>query len=1236
MHSRKFSLWGETVAYTVKKIGAYRERRNYGKTKDALELSNLLDIQKKSYEWFMTEGIDEVFKDIFPVESFTGNLTLEFGEYSFEEPRYSIKGCKDRYATYASPLKVKSRLFNHETGEVKEQDIYLGDMPIMTESGTFVINGAERVIVSQLVRSPSVYYGKDIDKKNGKAIITSQIIPTRGTWLEYETDARDVVYVRIDRTRKVPITTLLRSLGLSNDADIIDLFGENDFIIRTIEKDANKNTDESLIDIHSKLRPGEPSTLDSAKNQLISRFFDSFRYDLARVGRYKFNKKLNVTERLLGCRLAETIKVKKEVIAEAGEIITKELLEKLKPIFADGYGIKETIANEELDTYNKVQIVKVYSNRDPEKIVNVVGNDQTIDLKRLTIPDVYASVSYYLNLYEGIGNFDEIDHLSNRRVRQVGELLQNQFRVGISRIERVIRDRMSTQDIAEVTPKTLINIRPLTAAIKEFFGSSQLSQFMDQTNPVAELANKRRLSSLGPGGLSRDRAGMEVRDVNPSHYGRLCPIESPEGPNIGLITALASYAKINEYGFIMTPYRKVVDGKITDEIVYMTADEELDYNISQATVELTDDNTFAVDRVPVRYRGDNLFISSHDVDFMDVSCQQVVSITTAGIPFLEHDDGKRALMGSNMQRQAIPLLRAEAPIVGTGIEAISARDSGAVVIAKADGVIDYVDAKKIIAKTKSGVDTYYLNDFDRSNAGTCYHQVPIVKTGDKIKKDQVIADGPSTDMGEMALGKNVRVAFMNFNGYNYEDAIILNERLVRDDVYTSLHIQDYQIECRDTKLGPEEITRDIPNVSEESRKNLDENGIIAIGTEVNDDDILVGKVTPKGMAELTSEEKLLHAIFGEKTREVRDTSLRVPHGGGGIVHDIKIFTKENTDELPAGVSKIIRVYIAQKRKITVGDKMAGRHGNKGVISLVLPSEDMPYSADGQPIDILLNPLGVPSRMNIGQILEMHLGMAAKELGVFVATPVFSGATREEIIESLKEAGLDEDGKTVLYDGRTGEPFDHRISVGYMYMIKLHHMVDDKLHARSTGPYSLVTQQPLGGKAQFGGQRFGEMEVWALYAYGAAHILQEMMTIKSDDIVGRVKVYEALVKGTPIPTPGIPESFRVLIKEFQALGLDITVLNEYGSFVELRELEDTERDGFTNIDEIEKNIDSTLVTGDSKEEIFEEYQDDFAEEDNDAELEIDYENEADDEFGDELNDDDFDISDEDLEDIEGDE
>ena len=1211
------------MAYTVKKFGDYRERRSYAKTKNAIELNNLLEIQKKSYDWFMTEGIKEVFDDIFPVESFTGNLTLEFSNYSFEEPRYSIKGCKDRYATYAAPLKVQARLYNQETGEVKEQDIYLGDMPIMTDSGTFIINGAERVIVSQLVRSPSVYFSREVDKKNGKHIITSQIIPTRGTWLEYETDAKDVIYCRIDRTRKVPVTTLLRALGLSSDLDIVDLFGEDEYIMRTIEKDANKNTDEALIDIHSKLRPGEPSTLDSAKNQLISRFFDAFRYDLAKVGRYKFNKKLNIIDRLYDCVLAEDIKVDGKTIVSEGTLITKEVLETLKPIMEDGYGVKEVLINEELDAYNKVQMVKVYSKKDPKKVVRIIGNDQSITEKRLTISDVYASVSYYLNLHDGIGSYDEIDHLSNRRVRQVGELLQNQFRVGVSRIERVIRDRMSTQELDEVTPKTLINIRPLTAAIKEFFGSSQLSQFMDQTNPVAELANKRRLSSLGPGGLSRDRAGMEVRDVNPSHYGRLCPIESPEGPNIGLITALASYAKVNDYGFIMTPYRKVIDGHLTDEIRYMTADEELEYHISQATVKLDDKDNFVDKVVPVRYRGENIMINSKDVDYIDVSSQQVVSITTAGIPFLEHDDGKRALMGANMQRQAIPLISCEAPIVGTGIEAISARDSGAVVIAKADGVVDYVDSEKIIVKTKGGMDTYYLNGFERSNAGTCYHQRPIVRVNDKVKKDQVIADGPSTDLGEMALGKNVTVAFMNFNGYNYEDAVILNERLVRDDVYTSIHIQDYQIECRDTKLGPEEFTRDIPNVSEESRKNLDENGLIRIGTEVHDDDILVGKVTPKGMAELTSEEKLLHAIFGEKTREVRDTSLRVPHGGDGIVHDIKIFTKDDTDELPAGVSKIIRVYIAQKRKITVGDKMAGRHGNKGVISLVLPSEDMPYLKDGTPVDILLNPLGVPSRMNIGQILEMHLGAAAKKLGIHVATPVFSGANREEIIDALKEAGIDEDGKTVLYDGRTGEPFDNRISVGVMYMIKLHHMVDDKLHARSTGPYSLVTQQPLGGKAQFGGQRFGEMEVWALYAYGAAHVLQEMMTIKSDDVVGRVKVYEALVKGNPIPKPGIPESFRVLIKEFQALGLDITVLNEMGNFVELKDLEEADKDE-SHLDD-KSEVESKLLNKESEsEEAFEDFEDDLDNEEYDDELE-EYEDELDEE--DELDD---------IDELEGDE
>ncbi len=1184
------------MAYTVKNYSGLRERRNYGKTKNAIELGNLLDIQKKSYEWFMTEGIKEVFNDIFPVESFTGNLSLEFGDYFLEAPRYSIKECKERYATYASPIKVAARLFNHETGEIKEQEIYLGDMPIMSETGTFVINGAERVIVSQLVRSPSVYYVKDIDKKNGRVLINGQVIPSRGTWLEYETDSRDIVYVRIDRTRKVPVTTLLRAIGLSHDDDINSLFGESDYLLKTLEKDANKTIDEALIDIHSKLRPGEPSTLDSAKNQLITRFFDSFRYDLAKVGRYKFNKKLDVADRLLGCTLAEDIKVDKQVLYPKDTVVTKEVLEKLKSILKEGYGEKEVLINEELDTYNKVQIIKVYSKKDKSKIVNIVGNDQSIDVKRLTISDMYASISYYLNLLEGIGNFDEIDHLSNRRVRQVGELLQNQFRIGISRIERVIRDRMSTQDIADVTPKSLINIRPLTAAIKEFFGSSQLSQFMDQTNPIAELANKRRLSCLGPGGLSRDRAGMDVRDVNPSHYGRLCPIESPEGQNIGLITALGSYAVVNEYGFILTPYRRVVDAKLTDEIVYMAADEEIDYYISQATIEVSENHEIVADRLPVRYRDENVMVNKHEIDFIDVSPQQVVSITTSGIPFLEHDDGKRALMGANMQRQAIPLLKSEAPLVGTGIESIAARDSGALVISKADGIVEYVDSKKIIIKTTGGKDTYYLNGFEKSNNGTCYLQRPIVRVGDRVKKDMVIADGPSTELGEMALGKNVKVAFMNFDGYNYEDAIILSERLVKDDVYTSIHIEDYQIECRDTKLGPEEFTRDIPNVGEDARKNLDSNGIVMIGTEVKDDDILVGKVTPKGMVELTAEEKLLHAIFGDKTREVRDTSLRVPHGGGGIVHDIKIYTKEDSDELPAGVSKIIRVYIAQKRKITVGDKMAGRHGNKGVISLVLPVEDMPYSEDGSTVDVILNPLGVPSRMNIGQILEMHLGMAAHELGIHVATPVFDGASKDEIISALKEAGLDESGKVTLYDGRTGEPFDNKVSIGMMYLLKLHHMVDDKLHARSTGPYSLVTQQPLGGKAQFGGQRFGEMEVWALYAYGAANILQEMITIKSDDVVGRVKVYEALVKGQPIPSSGIPESFVVLMKELQGLALDMTVLDKDGNFLDLRELDESTEDSFLTTDEFEHESDKKINEEEESEESEEELEVDTLEED----------------------------------------
>ena len=1146
------------MAYKTLKFGDYRERRSFAKSKNTLELQDLLEIQKKSYQDFLETGIREVFDDLFPVESFTGNISLEFGDYSLDTPRYSIKEAKERMVNYAAPLKVEARVFIHETGEVKEQEIFLGDMPLMTEAGTFIINGAERVIVSQLVRSPSIYYKKEIDK-NGRHIISGEIIPNKGTWLEFETDAKNVVYVRIDRTRKVPITTFLRAIGLSSDEDIISVFGENEYLTNTIAKDSTKNTDEALIEIYEKLRPGEPATLDSAKNQLITRFFDRFRYDLAKVGRYKFNKKLNVCERLLGCTLAENIKVDGEMVVEKGTIIDKKVLATLKEVFANGYNLKETITNMELDDYNKIQEVLVYDKEDKKRTIKVIGIDTSTDEKRLTIPDIYGAVSYYLNLHDNIGNTDEIDNLGNRRVRQVGELIQNQFRTGVARMERVIRERMTTQEIENITPKTLINIRPVTAALKEFFGSSQLSKFMDQINPIAELTDKRRLSSLGPGGLSRERAGMDVRDVNSSHYGRICPIESPEGQNIGLITSLAGYAKINEYGFIMTPYRKVVDGVVTDEITYMTADEEQDLYISQATVNLDKNRLIVEDEILVRHNGDNVMVKRELVDYVDVAPSQVVSITTSCIPFLEFDDANRTLMGSNMQRQAVPLLTSEAPIVGTGVEWIAARDSGSTVVCKADGVVEYADALKIIVKVKEGSDTYHLANFERSNASSSINHRPLVKKGDKVHRGQVLADGPSTEKGELALGKNMTVAFMTYNGYNYEDAVILNEKLVKDDVYTSLHIDHYDIDCRDTKLGPEEITRDIPNVGEDARKNLDADGIIKIGTEVKEGDILVGKVTPKGVQELTSEEKLLHAIFGEKTREVRDTSLRVEHGAGGVVHDVKVYTKENSDELPAGVSKVIRVYIIQKRKIQVGDKMSGRHGNKGVISLVLPEEDMPYLPDGRPVDVMLNPLGVPSRMNIGQILELHLGMAGKKLGVHYATPVFDSATWEDIQEEMAEAGMDEDGKTILYNGRTGEPFDNKISVGVMYMVKLHHMVDDKLHARATGPYSLVTQQPLGGKAQFGGQRFGEMEVWALYAYGAAHILQEILTVKADDIVGRVKVYEALVKGKLVNQAGVPESFRVLVKEFQALGLDVQVVDNDDKVVDFKDMEEDEDD-----------------------------------------------------------------------------
>ena len=1182
------------MAYKIVKYGDYRERRNFSRIRNTYELKDLLEIQKKSYEKFINDGIKEVFEDLFPVENFSGTLSLEFGDYHFDEPRYSIKESKDRETTYSAPLRVEVRLLNRETGEVKEQEIFMGDMPMMTESGTFVINGAERVIVSQLVRSPSVYFNHEVDK-NGRELITSQIIPTRGTWLEFEVDARDVLYVRIDRTRKVTLTTLLRAFGLSSDDQILSMFGEDDYLKNTIAKDSTKNTDEALIEIYEKLRPGEPATLDSSKNQIITRFFDEFRYDLAKVGRYKFNRKLNVVDRLLNQTLAEDVcDADGVVVLEKGTQITKANIDVLKDALNAGFGLQEVTINDELDTYNKVQIVKIVDPSDKKKTLIVIGNDQSIDVKRLTISDVYASVSYYLNLLHGVGNYDEIDHLGNRRIRQVGELLQNQFRIGVSRMERVIRERMTTQEMEEVTPKTLINIRPVTAAMKEFFGSSQLSQFMDQTNPIAELTNKRRLSALGPGGLSRDRAGVEVRDVNASHYGRICPIESPEGPNIGLITSLASYAKIDEYGFVMTPYRKVVDKKITDDVVYLTADEELDYIISQSTVGTNEDNVITDEMVNARFRGDNILAKPEQVDYIDVSPQQVVSVTTSCIPFLEHDDATRALMGANMQRQAMPLIKTEAPYVGTGVEFIAAKDSGVEIICKADGVVDYVDARKIVVKTKNGKDTYRLANFELANSSICSHQRPIVHVGDKVKAGKtILADGNSTDKGELALGKNMTVAFMTFNGYNYEDAVILNENLVKDDKFTSLHLEDYEMQCRETKLGPEEITRDIPNVSEEARRNLDENGIITIGTEVKEGDILVGKVTPKGMAELTSEEKLLHAIFGEKTREVRDTSLRVPHGGDGVVHDIKIYSRKDNDELPAGVSKVIRVYIIQKRKIQVGDKMSGRHGNKGVISLILPQEDMPYMPDGTPVDIMLNPQGVPSRMNLGQILEIHMGMAAKKLGVHIATPVFDGAHISDIEEMMAEAGMDPDGKTVLYDGRTGEPFDNRIAVGVMYMIKLHHMVDDKLHARSTGPYSLVTQQPLGGKAQFGGQRFGEMEVWALYAYGAAHTLQEMMTIKSDDVVGRVKTYEAIIKGQEITGAGVPESFRVLMKEFQALGLDVSIIDDDGKTLELKEIEEAEdkEDTKLNIDEVDKSPAVAVTPTEESEEEFDDSEED---------------------------------------------
>ena len=1154
------------------KYGKHRERRSYSRIKEVLDLPNLIEIQTDSYKWFLDEGLREMFEDIMPIEDFAGNLSLEFVDYQLLEPKYTVDEAREHDANYSAPLHVTLRLINKETGEIKSQDVFFGDFPLMTKQGTFIINGAERVIVSQLVRSPGVYFNSELDK-NGRENYGTTVIPNRGAWLEYETDAKNVAYVRIDRTRKIPLTELIRALGYESDSQILEMLGETDALMNTLEKDIHKNmedsrVEESLKDIYERLRPGEPKTADSARSLLTARFFDPKRYDLAAVGRYKINKKLDLKTRLLNIHVAETLADPEtgEIIVNKGDLLDKVAMEKLAPYLKrDDFKMVTFYPSEEgvVQEPMTLQIIKVYSETDPERVINMIGNGNVpLEYKHITPADILASMNYFFNLQEGLGSVDDIDHLGNRRIRSVGELLQNQFRIGLTRMERVVRERMSIQDIATVTPQQLINIRPVVASIKEFFGSSQLSQFMDQTNPLGELTHKRRLSALGPGGLTRDRAGYEVRDVHYTHYGRMCPIETPEGPNIGLINSLSTYARVNKYGFVETPYRRVSwdTHKVTDKIDYLTADEEDNYVVAQANSPLNDDGSFVDDVVMARHKNENIEISVDKVDYMDVSPKQVVAVATACIPFLENDDSNRALMGANMQRQAVPLIKPHAPLVGTGIEYKAAHDSGDALIADHDGTVEYVDAREICVRREDGsLDTYKLMKFRRSNGGKNYNQTPIVRVGDHVDADDVLADGPSMEEGELALGQNPLIAFMTWDGYNFEDAIAINERLVKEDVYTSIHIEEHESEARDTKLGPEEMTREIPNVGEDALKNLDEFGIVRIGAEVKDGDILVGKVTPKGMTELSAEERLLHAIFGEKAREVRDTSLRVPHGGGGIVQDVKIFTREAGDELAPGVNMMVRVYIAQKRKLQVGDKMAGRHGNKGTVSVVIPEEDMPFMPDGTPIDIMLSPMGVPSRMNIGQVLDLHLGMAARKLGIHVTSPVFDGARDEDIWAALKEAGLPSDGKTVLYDGRTGEAFDNRVAVGVMYYMKLAHMVDDKIHARSIGPYSLVTQQPLGGKAQFGGQRFGEMEVWALEAYGAAYTLQEILTYKSDDVVGRVKTYEAIVKGEQIPQPGVPESFRVLVKELQSLGLDMKVLDAQKQEIELRDMDEDDDD-----------------------------------------------------------------------------
>ena len=1199
-------------------------RKSFARIEEILEMPNLIEIQKKSYEWFLATGLREVFEDVSAITDYTGNLELTFLDYSLDEPKYSIEECKARDATYACPLKVRVRLRNKETGEIKEQEIFMGEFPRMTQSGTFIFNGAERAIVSQIVRSPGVYYGRELDKTD-KAILSATVIPYRGAWLEYETDMNDVFYVRIDKNRKIPITSLIRALGVKTDAEILEMFGEDERILATLERDPSKTAEEALIEIYKKMRPGEPPSVESATSLMDAMFFDTRRYDISAVGRYKYNKKLNIARRLVGRKLLTPAvdPMTGEILAEEGTILTREqavnvaargvnsvILESSdgRPVHVFGNGMVDVndfsdylggMTADDLGIKEKVRFTVF------KEIIDsgVTGDElrQTVETrihdlipKTIIVDDILATICYLLNIGNGVGVTDDIDHLGNRRLRCVGELLQNQVRIGFSRMERVIRERMTIQDMDTVTPQSLINIRPVTAAIKEFFGSSPLSQFMDQNNPLAELTHKRRLSALGPGGLSRDRASMEVRDVHYSHYGRMCPIETPEGPNIGLISYLATYARINDFGFIEAPYR-IIDkatGRVTDEVRYMTADVEDEFIVCQAYEPLDENGCLKNERITCRMRDEIIEVDRKDVDLMDVSPRMMVSVATAFIPFLEHDDANRALMGANMQRQAVPLLKTEAPVVATGMEYKAAVDSGIIPLAEGDGVVTRSTAREVAVRYDNGEEkSYHLTKFLRSNQSTCINMRPIVDLGERVKKGDVLADGPSTDKGEIALGKNALIGFMTWEGYNYEDAVLLNERLVRDDVYTSIHIEEYESEARDTKLGPEEITRDVPNVGEDALRDLDERGIIRVGAEVHAGDILVGKVTPKGETELTAEERLLRAIFGEKAREVRDTSLRAPHGESGIVVDVKVFTRENGDELAPGVNMVVRCYIAQKRKISVGDKMAGRHGNKGVISRILPQEDMPFLADGTPLDIVLNPLGVPSRMNIGQVLEVHLGFAAKKLGWKVETPVFDSATLEDIQEMLVKAGYDADGKSWLYDGRTGERFDNRVTVGYMYYLKLHHLVDDKIHARSTGPYSLVTQQPLGGKAQFGGQRFGEMEVWALEAYGAAYTLQEILTVKSDDVIGRVKTFEAIVKGKNVPKPGIPESFKVLIKELQSLSLDVKVLDKNNEEIDLKQ--DLDDDvGFNGGERYQEEDDGTTFQSENV-AVDSEFEDSFA-------------------------------------------